>query len=270
MVEIVIGLAVAVALVTGGVALWNWRRGPAKSRLRAAVRVALVSLLLLPALWYATYAVMNSRTFQFGGRIVSRVETSAPLVALTFDDGPSAGYTEDVLAVLAGHGVRATFFTIGQNTERNMVQARQLVAAGHELGNHTYSHQRMIFKDPAFVWDEMDRTDVLIRQAGYGGTISVRSPNCKKLVVFPLYLAQTERLNVTFDVEPDSIAGIAEDAEKMVDYTMRTTRPGSIILLHAENGSRDATRHALPRIIEGLQARGYRFVTVSELLAAPG
>ena len=120
------------------------------------------------------------------------------------------------------------------------------------------------------VRDEIERTDRLIRQAGYQGTIHFRPPGTKKLLLLPLYLSQTGRLDIIDDVEPESDPAIARSAAEIAERVLEQARPGSIILLHVMYPSREATRQALPEIIRGLKEKGYRFVTVSELLAVGG
>jgi len=83
-----------------------------------------------------------------------------------------------------------------------------------------------------------------------------------------VYLARNGRTTVVWDLEPDSIAGIASDPEALADYVVENARPGSIVLMHVMYGSREPTRKALPAILERLSAKGYRFVTVSDLLAS--
>src|SRR5262245_16641673 len=110
-----------------------------------ALLVIVVAVLVVTA---AAYQISKSRTFQFFGAIVSRVNTRQKVVALTFDDGPTPGATEEVLSILNEAGVKATFFVIGSELEQNLEEGRKIVAAGHELGNHTYSHKRMVLKTP--------------------------------------------------------------------------------------------------------------------------
>ncbi len=102
---------------------------------------------------------------------------------------------------------------------------------------------------------------------GYEGDIHFRAPNGKKLILLPYYLASTGRKTISWDVEPESYRDIATDADQIVAHVLQETRPGSIILLHVMYKSREQSRAALPAIIQGLKAKGYRFVTVSELLA---
>src|SRR4030095_3689082 len=212
----------------------------------------------------AGYKVSNSRTFQFFGEIVSRVNTRQKVVALTFDDGPTPGVTEEVLSILNEAGVKATFFVIGMELERNLEEGRKIVAAGHELGNHTYSHERMVLKTPSFIRSEIERTDQLIRQVGYQSTIHFRPPFGKKLILLPYFLARTSRKTLTWDVEPDSYPEIAADSNKIVAHVMEKTKPGSIILLHVMG--RSESLKAVKGVITGLKGERYSFKTVSEML----
>lgn len=237
--------------------------------MRRAYLAAVVVLVLLggaAALWQLS----KSRTFQFFGRIVPRVETSQRLVALTFDDGPTRDGTAEVLRILRERNVRATFFVTGGELEQNMDAGREIVAAGHELGNHSYSHERMVFVTPSYVRREVERTDELIRTAGHAGEIYFRPPYCKKLLALPFYLSRHDRKTVTWDVEPDSELPADADAAAITRHVLSKTRPGSIILLHVMYPSRAETMKAVPLIIEGLERDGYRTATVSELLAAEG
>jgi peptidoglycan/xylan/chitin deacetylase (PgdA/CDA1 family) len=228
------------------------------------VLIALAVALLLLA---GIFRLSKSRTYQLFGEIVPRVETSEKVVALTFDDGPVPESVDSILEPLKKHGVKGTFFVCGAQLEENPAVASRLVAEGHELGNHSWSHVRMWFRTPSFVRSEFERTDALIRAAGHEGPIHARAPYCKKIAILPWYFARTNRIHVTFDVEPETFPEIDADADRMVEYVLSNTRPGSIVLLHPWYRNRGNTRAALPRIIEGLKARGYRFVTVNELLA---
>ncbi len=217
---------------------------------------------------FAAWRVADSRTFQLFGEIVPRVNTSRKLLALTFDDGPTPGGTAAVLKVLREKNVRATFFVTGRELEEHPEAGREIVAAGHELGNHSYSHARMVFVTPSFVRREVERTDELIRAAGYAGEIHFRPPYGKKLLALPLYLSGHGRKTVTWDVAPDSEAGAAQDSESLTRYARERARPGSIILLHVMYPARAESLKAVAGIVESLERDGYRFVTVSELLAA--
>jgi peptidoglycan-N-acetylglucosamine deacetylase len=216
----------------------------------------------------ALWQVSRSRTFQFFGQLVPRVNTSQKVVALTFDDGPAPGATAEVLSALEEGRVRATFFVTGAELEKNLEEGKRIVAAGHELGNHTYSHRRMVLVTPSFVRREIERTDELIRDAGYQGEIYFRPPYGRKLLALPYYLSRTGRKSITWDVEPDSYPEVAADSDRITEHVLSRARPGSIIILHVMYGSRRESLKAVKKIVEGLKAQGYSFKTVTELLAA--
>lgn len=216
------------------------------------MKKALAVALLFVVLAAGTFRLAKARTIQLFGEIVPRVETDAKVVALTFDDGPTDVAVDQILAAV---DVPATFFVIGGEIETHPGAAMKIVARGHELGNHSFSHDRMVFKSQKFIAGEIERTDALIREVGHQGPIPFRAPYGKKLVGLPWYLRRTGRTHVTWDVE-------AENAEEIVAQT----RPGSIILLHPWYGNKHV-RAELPKIIRGLKAKGFTFVKVSELLA---
>ena len=209
----------------------------------------------------------RSRTVQLFGRLVPRIEATAPVLALTFDDGPTAALLDEILDALASRRVRATFFVTGSELALAPDAGRRLVAAGHELGNHTYSHARMVFKSSGFIRDEVERTDSLIRASGHQGQIYFRPPFCYKLVGLPWFLQKTGRTSVTWDVEPDSYPDVAATAHGIATHVVDRVRPGSIVLLHVWYDRRHTSRAAIPVIIDAVRAKGYRFVTVSELLS---
>jgi peptidoglycan/xylan/chitin deacetylase (PgdA/CDA1 family) len=211
------------------------------------------------------FKISKSRTFQFFGEIVPRVETNQKVVALTFDDGP-APQVRELLDTLAAKNVKATFFLIGAQIVEDPADARRIVADGHQVGNHSWSHDRMVLKTPSFYAREIEDTDRQIRNAGYRGEIDFRAPYGKKLIGLPWYLAQHHRKDIMWDVEPESFPDDG-NTDRIVAYVLEHTRPGSIIILHPQYANRGPTRAAVGPIIDGLRARGYMFLTVDQLLA---
>ena len=114
------------------------------------VKRLLAAFVVLLLVLYTAWQYSRSRTHQLFGEIVPRVETEEKVVALTFDDGPTA-HVSEVLATLAAKQVKATFFLIGSEIERDPADARAIVTAGHQVGNHSWSHTRMVLKSPSFV-----------------------------------------------------------------------------------------------------------------------
>jgi peptidoglycan/xylan/chitin deacetylase (PgdA/CDA1 family) len=263
---LLIGAAFATLALLGLLA-WRALAGPSGTGRAFAVRTLVVAPVALVLVAAGAYQLMGSRSLQLAGEHVRRVDTAERVVALTFDDGPTPEHTGEVLEVLAAHDARATFYLTGGESDDNPEELQAIVAAGHELGNHTWSHRRLVLVSGATVADEIERTDAILRAAGYDGPITFRPPGCKRLLTAPLYLASHGRTTVTWDLEPDSIPEVAGDADAIVTYVTERVRPGSIVLLHVMYDSRAASRAALPRILERLAADGYRFVTVSELLA---
>jgi peptidoglycan-N-acetylglucosamine deacetylase len=220
---------------------------------------------ILAAILISTVALWNiskSRTFQMFGQIYPRVNTNEKVVALTFDDGPT-NKTDEILSILSDLNVKATFFVIGADLEKNMSLGQRIVEAGHELGNHTYSHNRMVLKSYDYVRREIETTDSLIEKAGFHGDIVFRPPNGKKLFVLPYYLKQHNRKTLMWDVEPDSYPEVANNSEMITKYVLENTKPGSIILLHVMYDSR---KESMKSINGGLRQQGYSFKTVSDLL----
>lgn len=226
------------------------------------------SILASIALAFGAWRLSDSRTFQLFGEIVARADTTENIVALTFDDGPTPEVTNEILALLGERNVKATFFVMGAELERNPELGRRIASEGHELGNHSYSHKRMVLKTPSFIKEEIERTDRLIRSTGYEGAIHFRPPYGKKLALLPWYLSKTNRKTITWDIEPDSYADVAADSNRIVEHVIQNSRPGSIIILHIWYPSRATSLKAVPGIIDGLRQRGFQFKTVSELLSA--
>ncbi len=180
-------------------------------------------------------------------------------------DGPTKN-AQAVLDILKKLDVKATFFVTGAELKKNPEEGRRIVLAGHELGNHSYSHTRMVLESQAFIAKEIEETDTLIRKTGYKGTIYFRPPFGKKLLGLPYYLQKHHRTSITWDIEPDSDPEIGGDSDKIVKYVNDNARPGSIILLHVMYNSRTKSVNSIQGIVDSLKSKGYSFVTVSELL----
>lgn len=235
-------------------------------RLRRLALGGIVGVLAIALALVGLRHLARSRTVQLFGEIVHRVDTRDSVVALSFDDGPIASVADTLIAMLRARGVSATFFVTGNELAAAPSSGVALVAAGHELGNHTWSHERMVLVSPATIRDEIESTDSVIRAAGQRGPIRFRPPFGYKLFGLPWYLWRTGRTTVTWDVEPDSYPAVAATPEGIVAHVLERVRPGSIILLHPWYRSRATSLAAVPGIVDSLQARGYRVTTVGELL----
>ncbi len=233
---------------------------------RVVVPAVVTPLVLLSTAWGA-FTLSKSRTHQLFAELITRAETPDSVVALTFDDGPVPFFTDSVLATLDEFDAEATFFVVGAGVQRNPDLAREIVARGHDLANHSFRHDPLLLKSPSFIRREIEATDALIRAAGHEGDIYVRPPYGKRLIGLPLYLRSRDRPVVLWDLEPDTYHA---HADGMTWHVLENVRPGSIILLHVEIPSRTEERSALREILSALRARGYRFVTLTELLQDGG
>ncbi len=204
---------------------------------------------------------MNSRTYQLFGNITNKVETTQKVIALTFDDGPTDN-VKMILPLLEKYQAKATFFLIGEELEKHPEEAKKIAEEGHQIGNHTYSHNRMVFKILSYYKEEIEKTDLLIRNAGFKGEIDVRPPNGKKLIGFPYYLSKHKRDTITWNLEPDSFYDSASDK---VNYVQENVTPGSIILIHPMYDKTDKVLETIEGILQELSNEGYTFVTVNEL-----
>lgn len=206
----------------------------------------------------------------FGKNIV-HLNTDKRIVALTYDDGPNPPYTEHLLDVLAKHNVKATFFLIGNRIERHPETVCRMIAEGHQIGNHTYSHPVLGFLPPFYVRRQIQRTDDLIRQHGIVEEIVFRAPMLTRFLPVAYVLAKLGRTHISCNVwswdwttqNPDKIT------HTVLKKTLSSTRGGSIIVLHdgkAENrkANRSGTIEATDRIITALKQEGYQFVRLSD------
>lgn len=208
--------------------------------------------------------ISKATCFTLAADLVCRVETDQKLVALTFDDGPTTSGVDAVLPLLKRYNAKATFFLIGYEAVREPTLVKRIVASGHEVGNHSFHHRRMVLKASAFHDQEIRRTDAVLKAAGAPKPAVFRPPYGKKLIGLPLAVARNGQQMIMWDSgdPPD------RDPKLYADKVLDQIRPGSITLIHPMYGSRQTERDALPLILKGLQQRGYRMVTVSELLAA--
>ncbi len=240
--------------------------------MKAARHFRIRTVLIASAIFFAISAaavwqLSKARCLQLVGEVTCRVETEAKLVALTFDDGPTPEGVDAVLAELGPRGIHATFFLIGNRMEKFPGQAERLVAAGHELGNHTYSHQRNLGRSQDFYAAEIAKTRALLKRAG-SDTKLFRPPFGKRLIGLPLEVERAGYRTIMWDVEdqPEKFTQASAFAQDI----LARVRPGSIILIHPMYRHNQVARDALPIVLDGLQAQGYEIVTVSELLKHTG
>lgn len=204
-----------------------------------------------------------SGTFTASGYTYFR-SVSRAIVALTFDDGPSPGNTDDVLAALARNGaVKATFFMLGQMAHANPDTARHVRDQGHQIGNHSQDHAALGRASASKVRWEIQTAAYWIAWATritptwfrppYGSTSSTVRTVCADLRV----------RHVLWDVDPQDWRGAG--AATTASRVLSAVRPGSIVLMHDGPARRIGTAAAVDRIVPVLRGRGYDLVTLDEL-----
>lgn len=197
---------------------------------------------------------------------VARVQCNEKLVALTFDDGPHPRYTDRVLKVLADHGVKATFFMIGQNVKYYPEAAKHVAEAGHEIGNHTYSHPHLSRVGEGELAEQIRKCDGVIREVTGVTPVLFRPPEGKHGIRQCALVQECGYRQVLWNVDTLDWSGCGTD--KIIDRVLRNVSGGDIVLFHDYVGKKYHSADALEVIIPALQKDGYRFVTVSEMIAA--
>lgn len=202
------------------------------------------------------------------GCVLWRADTREKLVALTFDDGPSPANTARVLDILERYNAHATFFLEGKQVREFPDLARSIEAHGHVIGNHTYSHPYLDRLPAAKVHMEITACEQTLEQNLHIKSHLFRPPRGEWN---PTIYREARRDGD--DIILWSVALEHHEAHTpraMADRTLRLIRPGGIVLLHDGGTSREATLQALPLLLDGLRKRGYRCVTIPELLHIRG
>jgi peptidoglycan/xylan/chitin deacetylase (PgdA/CDA1 family) len=180
-------------------------------------------------------------------------------VALTFDDGPAAS-TEELLEILAARKVRVTFFVVGENVAEHPELVRREHEAGHEIGDHSYTHADLGTSSREKVVSELTRTQEAVRRAS-GVTPKLLRPPYGSVSKRLTKAAREQGLaQILWTVDP--LDWSHRDSRYVEKRVLKAVKPGYVVLLHDIHPT---TVKAVPRIIDRLAAQGYAFVTVSEL-----
>lgn len=202
-------------------------------------------------------------------------EGQADEVALSFDDGPDPHWTPKILDILKDAGVKASFFLVGANIESHPNIVRRILAEGHEIGIHTYTHPNLATVSHERAFLECNATERLIETITGRSTLLFRPPyNADSRPHTNAELAAVQiaqdlgYLTVTDTIDPEDWMSPGPDVILQRIKNSRTA--GNIILLHDAGGNRDDTVKALPQIIDYLHARGDRIVSLSTLIGETG
>ena len=193
----------------------------------------------------------------------SEVNVDGPYIAMTFDDGPHATNTPKLLDMAAKRQIKLTFFVLGECVQQNPAVLQREVAEGHEIGNHSWSHPNLAKLSDEAVRSQLRRTDNLI----------VKTAGVKPKLMRPPYgeLTKRQRIWVNHDFnykvilwDVDPLDWKRPGPSVIASRIIAGARPGSIILSHDIH---PPTIEAMPQVFDALLAKGFKFVTISELLA---
>lgn len=209
--------------------------------------------------------LMLSVPKQFQGKPFKEVTLSSKekVIALTFDDGPWPKSTLEVLEILKKNNIKATFFMVGKNVKNFPPLARQVAVDGHAIGNHTWSHLYQRYNE-AGASSEIDRTSDMIYQTTGIKTTLFRPPGGHLKSGLAAYAYKKNYAVVMWS--SDSRDYSRPSVPIFLKHALAGITPGGIVLMHDGGGNRDHTVRALPQLISEYKKRGYRFVTVPELM----
>ncbi len=224
-----------------------------------------VILILFFSIAYVTLATEKGRPYyEQKGYVLWEIKTEEKVIALTFDDGPHQTYTPQILDLLAKYDAKATFFVIGERAEKFPDLIRKLNDEGHEIANHTYTHPHSITAEE--LENELKKTNEVIHDITgtypllyrpVGGSyndniINTAVENGYKVIMWSWHQ----------DTKDWKRPGV----NNIVTTVLSGATPGNIVLFHDAGGDRSQTVTALENILPALEQKGYKFVTVSELL----
>jgi len=210
-------------------------------------------------------------TAQWYGRTFTSAKRGARQLALTYDDGPNDAHTQNLLEVLARHKVHATFFLVGRYVQQRPDLAREIAAAGHIIGNHTFTHPLLTLKSSAEIREELSSCAKAIEDAvgahsnlfrpPFGGRRPAVLRIARELGLIPVMWSTT---GYDWNAPP---------AAEIVSKVSQQIAGGDVILLHdgghkKMGADRSQTILATDQLIQRYKSKGYEFKTIPEMLAA--
>ncbi len=201
---------------------------------------------------------------QFKGTTMrqAKLDSQHKAIALTFDDGPWPTTTRQILDILKKNNIKATFFWVGRYLQTYPELGKQVAAAGHAIGNHTWNHQYIKYNEDGAA-REIDRTSSLIEELTGVKTSMFRPPGG---ILNNGLAAYAQKKNYAVIMWSADSLDWRTATQSLMDNVMRQANSGGIVLMHDGGGNRSRTVQALPDIIARFKKEGYQFVTVPELL----
>ena len=204
----------------------------------------------------------NRAAAQDVGITFNSVHVDGPYIAMTFDDGPSATLTPKLLELLAAHHIKATFFVIGENVAEHPEIVARAAREGHEIGNHSWSHPNFGKMSDEGVRSQLQRTDDAIKSASGSRPTLMRPPYGSITARQKHWIHNDFGYRVIlWDVDP--LDWKRPGPAVVRNRILKETRPGSIVLSHDIH---PGTIEAMPSTLDELESKGFKFVTVSELI----
>ena len=198
-------------------------------------------------------------------QIIYQGSTSNKVVALTFDDGSDGYNIQSILNTLSANNIKATFFLTGQGAENHPQAIKNIVSAGHDIGNHSYNHPDFTTVATTEMTNQLTRTETIITNlTGKSTKPFFRAPfgSYNSTV---LQTVGNAGYTYTFQWTIDSLDWTGNSATDIYNRVINNIVPGAIVLMHTGYGA-NGTTAALPNIINQLRAMGYSFVTLSQLM----
>jgi peptidoglycan/xylan/chitin deacetylase (PgdA/CDA1 family) len=240
------------------------------TRLKRLILI-LILVIILASLGLVLFTIFFDQAIIVRKDTVYHIRSNQKVVALTFDDGPSPIWTPQILDALKAGKVKATFFMLGKHVREYPEIARRVADEGHEIGNHTYDHNVLIYYKPEELNRQIKDTEKVILSVTGKKTKYFRPPKA--------WITEKEEKQLdTLGYETvlwslNSKDWVTFDDRYIINYILHHVQSGDIILFHdsggvfrPEGGDRKETVKTIPNLIQRLRERGYRFVTISELL----
>jgi peptidoglycan/xylan/chitin deacetylase (PgdA/CDA1 family) len=216
-----------------------------------------------------TYAdKISDYEFEKGeGHLYVGNRSATKCIAITFDDGPHPVYTPKILEILEKYDAKATFFMIGQNVKKYENLVKEVHLKGHEIGNHTYTHPDLRKISASGFLDEIEETKILIEKITGTAPKLFRPPGGYLNNDIVNILESQQGIPVLWSWRQDTRDWECPDSDSIVESVIRNLKDGDIILFHDFNAKNSPTPAALEKILSDLSGKGYKFVTVSELMS---
>ena len=197
--------------------------------------------------------------------VIRHVQTSEKAVAITFDDGPSATFTPQILKLLREHHASATFFVIGSRIQRYPTLIREELKDGDEVANHSYSHELLVRVPASRVESELlQEQAAMVTVTGHEAAHLFRPPRGRFDKSILIASSKNNYKIILWSIDSRDWSNPGTD--RIVSKVLKDVKSGDILLFHDQGGNRSQTIAALSGIIPELARRGYKMVTVSELL----